>query len=125
MAAERTLMASLRTSLSMIGFGFTIFTFFQDVSGKAAPIGVLPPRAPARFGLALVCVGVVVLILGVAYHYQYMKQLRSQRAEFIELGYLRGKTSFPMSMTLITAFLAALIALAAILSILLRVGPFS
>ncbi len=125
MAAERTLMASLRTSLSMIGFGFTIFTFFKGASDDAARFGLLPPRAPARFGLALVFVGVVVLILGVVYHYQYMKQLRGQRAEFIELGFLRGKTSFPMSMTLITAFLVALIGLAAILSIMLRVGPFS
>ena len=54
-----------------------------------------------------------------------MKQLRGQRAEFIELGFLPGKSTFPMSMTLITAFLVALIGLAAILSIMLRVGPFS
>ena len=29
MAAERTLMAWIRTALSMIGFGFTIYKFFQ------------------------------------------------------------------------------------------------
>jgi putative membrane protein len=125
LAAERTLMASMRTSLSLIGFGFTIFSFFQGVFSNAAPSGLLSMRPPARFGLALVVVGVVVLALGAAYHYQYLKQLRRQRAEFIQLGYLPGTSSFPMSFSLIAVFLLALVGLAAILSIMLRVGPFS
>jgi len=125
MAAERTLMASMRTSLSLIGFGFTIFSFFQGVFSNTAPSGVFALRPPARFGLALVIVGVVVLVLGAAYHYQYMKQLRTQRAEFIQLGFLRGTSSFPVSFSLIAVFLLALVGLAALLSIMLRVGPFS
>jgi putative membrane protein len=126
MAAERTLMATLRTSLSLIGFGFTIFTFFQGVASSSPAVGgVFPPRAPARFGLALVFIGVLVLLLGTLYHYQYMLQLRRQRAEFIACGYLPGTSSFPLSMSLVTAFLLLLVGLAAILSIMLRVGPFS
>ena len=125
MAAERTLMATMRTSLSLIGFGFTIFTFFQGTLSGVVGTGVIPPRAPARFGLALVFIGVLVLVLGTAYHFQYMVQLRRQRAEFIELGYLRGKSAFPLSMSLVAAFLLLLVGLAAILSIMLRVGPFS
>ncbi len=54
-----------------------------------------------------------------------MVQLRRQRAEFIECGYLPGTSSFPLSMSLVTAFLLLLVGLAAILSIMLRVGPFS
>jgi len=128
LAAERTLMASMRTSLSLIGFGFTIFSFFQGVfsNGPLTPsTGLFGLRAPARFGLALVFVGVVVLVLGAAYHYQYLKQLRRQRADFIQLGFLPGTSSFPVSFTLIAVFLLALIGLAALLSIMLRVGPFS
>ena len=125
MAAERTLMATMRTSLSLIGFGFTIFTFFQGISGSRAVSGIIPPRAPARFGLALVFIGVLVLLLGTLFHYQYMVQLRRQRAEFIELGHLPGTSSFPLSMSLVTSFLLLLVGLAAILSIMLRMGPFS
>src|SRR5512137_2156314 len=88
MAAERTLMATMRTSLSLIGFGFTIFSFFQGIIGNQPFDGVFPRRAPARFGLALVVIGVLVLLFGTLYHYKYMVQLRRQRAEFIELGYL-------------------------------------
>jgi len=125
MAAERTLMATMRTSLSLLGFGFTLFTFFQGTLSGTVGVGVIPPRAPARFGLALVFIGVLVLVLGTGYHFQYISQLRQQRAEFIELGYLRGKSSFPLSMSLVTAFLLLLVGLAAILSIMLRMGPFS
>lgn len=125
MAAERTLMATMRTSLSLIGFGFTIFTFFQRVSDGPVGVGIIPPRAPARFGLALVFIGVLVLLLGTLYHVQYMLQLRRQRKEFIGRGYLPGTSSFPLSMSLVAAFLLLLVGLAAILSIMLRVGPFS
>ena len=126
MAAERTLMATMRTSLSLIGFGFTIFSFFQGIASSSQAVsGVFPPRAPARFGLALVFIGVLVLLLGTLYHYRYMVQLRRQRTEFIERGYLPGTSSFPISMSLLTSFLLLLVGLAAILSIMLRVGPFS
>jgi putative membrane protein len=125
MSAERTLMATMRTSLSLIGFGFTIFSFFQGVSSSLVGEVAIRPRAPARFGLALVFIGVLVLLLGTAYHYTYMVQLRRQRAQFIERGYLPGTSSFPISMSLVTSFLLLLVGLAAILSIMLRVGPFS
>jgi len=125
MAAERTLMATMRTSLSLIGFGFTIFTFFQGISKTPEGPGIIPPRAPARFGLALVFIGVLVLLVGTGFHYKYMTQLRRQRREFIERGYLPGTSAFPVSMSLLTSFLLLLVGLAAILSIMLRVGPFS
>jgi putative membrane protein len=124
MAADRTLMATMRTSLSLIGFGFTIFSFFQAVVHDENTAGVFPPRAPARFGLALAVVGVLVLLMGIVNHYKYMKQLVGQRAEFIERGLLPGTSRFPVHLTLVNAFLLVLIGLAAILSIMLRVGPF-
>ena len=125
MSAERTLMATMRTSMSLIGFGFTIFSFFQGIAGSQPFGGIFPPRAPARFGLALVVIGVLVLLLGTLYHYRYTVQLRRQRTEFIEQGYLPGTSSFPLSMSLVTSFLLLLVGLAVILSIMLRMGPFS
>ena len=124
MAADRTLMATMRTSLSLIGFGFTIFSFFQAVVHDESTADFFPPRAPARFGLALVIVGVLVLILGIINHYKYMKQLRGQRADFIEHGLLPGTSKFPVHLTLVNAVLLGLIGVAAIISIMLRVGPF-
>ena len=76
LAEDRTLMAVIRTSLSLIGFGFTIFQFFQrlreqDVITRAA--------APRNFGVALVGLGIVMLVLGIGYHVQFMLGLRHLR----------------------------------------------
>ncbi len=76
MSADRTLMSVIRTALSLIGFGFTIAQVFQklrdqDIVTKAA--------APRNFGLALVGLGIVMLVLGIAYHVQFMLGLRHLR----------------------------------------------
>jgi putative membrane protein len=59
--SERTLMAAIRTSLSLIGFGFTIYTFFESLRkamGEEGPVRVYSPR---RLGLTLVSLGVFVM----------------------------------------------------------------
>ena len=76
MSADRTLMSVIRTSLSLIGFGFTIAQVFQklrdqDIITKAA--------APRNFGLSLVGLGIVMLVIGIAYHVQFMLGLRHLR----------------------------------------------
>ena len=50
MAAERTLMAWVRTALSMIGFGFTIYKFLQVVQEQST-LPVLRPQAPRTWDL--------------------------------------------------------------------------
>src|SRR5580698_7279445 len=66
MALERTLMAWVRTSVGLIGFGFTIVQFFQrfrEMAGVAPPVR---PEAPRYLGLALIGTGVVTLLVAVA-----------------------------------------------------------
>lgn len=122
LAADRTLMAIVRTSLSMIGFGFTIYTFFTNFMRREGALGLLPVEAPSRFGLALICLGVLLLALGIANHYRYMRVLRAQRIDFINLGLLPQKDDFPVSLTLITAFLLIMVGVVAALSIIFRAG---
>jgi inner membrane protein YidH len=121
MSADRTLMSIIRTSLSLIGFGFTIAQVFQklreqDVITKAA--------APRNFGLALVALGLLMLILGIIYHVQFMMGLRHMRESMKEEGLIHGESVFPASLTLITAFVLLVIGVAAIASIVFHVGPF-
>ena len=121
MSADRTLMSVIRTSLSLIGFGFTIAQVFeklrdQDVIKKAA--------APRNFGLALVALGIVMLILGIGYHVQFMVGLRRLRELMRADGLVHGESGFPVSLTLITALILLVIGVAAILSMAFRVGPF-
>ena len=124
LAADRTLMAIMRTSLSMIGFGFTLYTFVTNFIKRDGAAGLLAQQAPTRFALSMIFLGVLLLILGIANHYRYMMAMRAQRDVFIAEGLLPPREDFPVSLTLITAFLLVLIGLAAALSIIFRSGPF-
>ena len=61
LAVERTLMAWNRTSLSLIGFGFTIYQFLKKLQEIVEPSGLLRPQAPRNFGLAFVVAAKAVL----------------------------------------------------------------
>jgi putative membrane protein len=115
-------MSVIRTSLSLIGFGFTIFQFFERLREQKLISGAASAR---RFGLALVLLGVVMLIFGIVYHIQYMIELRRLRQSMREDGFVHGETIFPLSLTLITAVVLLAIGIAAIASMAFQIGPFS
>jgi putative membrane protein len=121
MNADSTLMSVIRTSLSLIGFGFTIFQFFR----KFKEAGALEHTSPRNFGLALVFLGVGMLIIGIIYHVQFMLGLRVERRELIEMGLIHGKRRFPVSFTLLVAVLLLVIGIAAIVSMTLDIAPFN
>jgi putative membrane protein len=121
MSADRTLMSVIRTSLSLIGFGFTIFQVFE----KANQAGMLKSAAaPQHFGIALVALGIGMLAVGIGYHVFYMLELRRERVELRGAGLIRGKTQFPLSLTLVVSLLLLLIGLLAIISMVFGLGPF-
>jgi len=78
MALERTLMAWARTSVSLIGFGFTIVQFFQRVQTSAASsVPVLMPDAPRNFGLALIGAEILGLVVSLWQYHQGLHYLWS------------------------------------------------
>lgn len=81
MAADRTLMAWVRTSLSMLSFGFTIYKFLE-AAAKANDLE--RPESPQRVGLFLVAMGVGSMVLGVVSYWGTLKDL--QRTEEFRLG---------------------------------------
>jgi putative membrane protein len=121
MSADRTLMSVIRTSLSLITFGFTIYQLFDKV---------LQPRAGSSaaaahdFGRALVVLGIVMLVLGIAYHIQFMLGLRATRKEMASEGLIYGRSRFPPSLTLITAVVLLIVGVLAIASMVYDFGPF-
>lgn len=120
MAADRTLMAVIRTSLSLIGFGFTIYQIFK----KLREANVLRNSGSARnFGTALVFLGILMLLVGIGYHLEFMFGLRQQRGLMAKIGLVHGKSRFPVSMTLIVAIILLAIGVTAIISIVAGVGP--
>ena len=121
LAEDRTLMAVIRTALALIGFGFTIFQFFQRLKEQDV---IHRAGAPRQFGLALVAIGILMLALGIVYHVQFMLGLRRLRQSMREEGLIHGETLFPVSLTLVTAILLLIVGLAAILGMEFDVAPF-
>ena len=121
MSADRTLMSVIRTSLSLISFGFTIYQFFHKVAANA---GTERSHGPRNFGIALVWLGVGMLVLGIAYHVQFMRELRTKRESMKAECLIHGESGFPTSLTLLTAITLLLIGVAAVLSMAFHVGPF-
>lgn len=114
-------MSVIRTSLSLIGFGFTIFQVFQ----KAHEAQILKSSAAARhFGIALVVLGIAMLVGGIAYHLTFMRELRHTRAQLAADGLVHAESGFPVSLTLIVALLLLGIGILAIVSMVFDVGPF-
>jgi putative membrane protein len=121
MSADRTLMSVIRTSLSLISFGFTIYQVFEKLRDQAVLTGAEPAR---NFGITLVALGIGMLALGIGYHVQFMYGLRKERKAMTDAGLVHGESSFPPSLTLITALILLIIGVAAIVSMIFRVGPF-
>ena len=75
MALERSIMAWLRTSLSMVGFGFTIFSFLTSMQERGLA-SAMRDTAPRDIGLFLVSMGVAASFFG---SYEYWKGLKDLR----------------------------------------------
>ncbi|WP_409560886.1 YidH family protein [Hyphomicrobium sp. MC8b] len=121
MSADRTLMSVIRTSLSLISFGFTIFQVFQKLRDQDV---ITHAGASRNFGVALVLLGIIMLVVGIIYHVQFMLGLRQEREMMREAGLVHGESRFPPSFTLITAIVLLLIGIFAIVSMLFQIGPF-
>ena len=81
MAADRTLMAWIRTALSMLSFGFTIYKFLQAVADKGP---MAHPNSPQQVGLFLTAMGVAAIVLGTVNYWGTLRDL--QQIEAFRLG---------------------------------------
>jgi putative membrane protein len=111
-AAERTLMAWIRTALSMIGFGFTIYKFFQYQAEEIAAGNIQRPQAPRNLGMSLIALGTVALSAAACQHWNFLKELGAPPRRRV------------MSISFMVAIGVILIGLIAFYGVLLRHGPF-
>ena len=76
LSSEQTLMSWIRTSLSLFTFGFSITQFFYYLEQQEE--GVQISAGPRRMGFALVCVGIVVLLMAMVEHVLRLRKMTKQ-----------------------------------------------
>jgi len=81
MAHERTLMAWVRTSTSLICFGFTIYKFFQQVHLTPEAVARKRLLGPREFALLMIITGVFALLVATVQNRIELKRLRAHGAE--------------------------------------------
>jgi len=64
------------------------------------------------------------LAVGIAFHVQFMWRLRRERREMRAAGLLHDENGFPISFTLVVAFLLLLLGIGAIVGVSFGLGPF-
>ena len=106
MAADRTLMAWIRTSLSMLSFGFTIYKVMQSLAERDV---IARSESPRDVGLFLAAVGTASMVLGTIGYWTTLRDLR--RLEEFRIG----------RPVLIIALIMSLAGIGLFISILMRV----
>jgi putative membrane protein len=81
LSADRTLMSWIRTALSMLSFGFTIYKFLEAIA-QQTPLA--HPRSPQQVGLFLAALGTGSMVVGTFSYWVTLRDL--QKTERFRLG---------------------------------------
>lgn len=108
LAQERTLMAWVRTSVSLITFGFTIYKFFQYIREENPGEHVHRLLGPTEFALIMIGLGVGSLILASIQNWHLRGILKKRYHDL------------PFSMASMIAGLIIILGIAAFIAIIYR-----
>jgi putative membrane protein len=111
LAHDRTLMAWIRTSTSMISFGFTIYKFFQYLQGDRIAPETERLVGPRGLALVMLVIGVSGLLLATVDYRQQMTALQES---------YRAYGPFRASITLAVASMVAGLGVLGFVVVLLR-----
>ena len=108
LAYERTLMAWLRTGVSLITFGFTIYKFFEEFHQTQQiyhPTGLFGARG---FGFVMISIGLVMVLTATIQHVMTVTKLRAQYVDV------------PYSLAAVFAFLVSALGILALIDVVIR-----
>ena len=74
LAADRSMLSVVRTSLNFIGFGFAIYKMLQYLQAQAS-VKFMRPQTPRNFGLFMLLAGTAPLFLMMIQYYRTLKRI--------------------------------------------------
>jgi putative membrane protein len=116
LAVERTMMAYLRTAVSLIGFGFGIFQFVYQLQREPAITDLRFPDAAWYLALALILCGTLSAVFSVWEYRRLVSYLRS--GSYAAVAGIDGERLVTPLFAI--SFVIALIGLFAFFAVLLR-----
>lgn len=116
LSTERTLMSWVRTGTAMIGFGFTIFQFFEGLNSRQDVNPALEPNWVRIISVALVAVGTLAVFVALREYRTMIRYLWSP--EFRDIAGVGERPAWtPASMV---ATLLILIGVVTLVSLIIR-----
>jgi putative membrane protein len=113
MSVERTLMSWVRTATALIGFGFTIFQFFERFNQMEGVAAAKNPGAARVIALGLVAAGTGALFIAIQEYRTTIRYLWSPEFEDIA-GVKAGRQTTPALLVAIFLAVVGIIALGTI-----------
>lgn len=80
-------MAWIRTAISMIGFGFSIYKFLQYLPEEIAAGNIRRPNAPRNLGLTLIALGTLGLAAAAWQHWQFLKTIDASHKRHLSVSF--------------------------------------
>jgi len=111
LAADRTLLAWIRTAVALIAFGFTIYKVMDSLI-RAGVASMPRPQGPRNLGLALVATGTFSLLAAIIVYRKYILLLTRERPFGI------------WKVTMATALVVVLVGLLVLVSVVTQTGVF-
>ena len=108
-AAERTLMAWIRTCLSLISFGFGIERLVYILEKTRIKSDIDPIHLSRILGLAFICIGTGAMMLAALDHRQELKRIRRDDYIYAPRTSLALVVSFCLAVVGAFAFIAILL----------------
>ena len=102
LALDRTLLAWVRTALSLLGFGFALGHFIHPLIQKGFVSGI-HPEVPRILGIGIMLVGVLSLVVGSIEYCRSVKTIRGQSA----LGLWSASLSVAVLLIILSAICTA------------------
>jgi len=107
-AADRTLMAWIRTSLSLIGFGFGIPTIVKTIEVTRPELQLNPQNVASIIGLSFIAIGTFAMAAALRDHRKILKLIQGNHYTYISTK-TAEKVGFALLLVGLISFIGVLL----------------